>query len=221
MKRQRALCKAALVLVLALGMTFLCACGGGLDPQLLVQGNLDTLYLDSPSQEYLDSISNPEEAEESYEQGLEVEAQYFASYFEIVLDSCPPDTLEQIKDLYREIYSHSKYEVGEATQSGDTYLVSVTIYPIDIMQQVMDNDADAFQADYQAKIDEGYFDDMTDEEFETWWAQAIIDMVSARLDSIGYLEPQTISVQVTQDDDGYYTISENDFQRIDALIIQY
>ena len=221
MKQQRTRRKTALVLVLALCMTLLCACGGGLDPQLLVQGNLDTLYLNQPSQDYLDSISNPEEAETAYEQGLEVEAQYFATYFDIVLDSCPPETLEQIKDLYREIYAHSKYEVGESTKSGDTYLVSVTIYPMDIIQQVMDNDADAFSADYEAKFNEGYFDDMTEEEYETWWAQAIIDMVSARLDSIGYLEPETISVQVTQDDDGYYTISDNDFQRIDALIIQY
>ena len=221
MKRQRALAKIALVPALALVLCLLCACGGGLDPQLLVQGNLDTLYLNNPSQEYLDAISNPEDVSAHYEQGLEVEAQYFASYFDIELDSCAPGTTDQIKDLYRQIYGHSKYEVGESTKSGDTYLVSVTIYPMDIIQQVMDNDADAFSADYEAKFNEGYFDDMTEEEYETWWAQAIIDMVSARLDSIGYLEPETVSVQVTQDDDGYYSISENDLQRMDALILQY
>lgn len=62
---------------------------------------------------------------------------------------------------------------------------------------------------------------MSDEEYEAAWAEGIIEMVRARLDNIDYLEPETISVQITADDEGYYSISDNDFQRIDALMIQY
>ena len=46
-------------------------------------------------------------------------------------------------------------------------------------------------------------------------------MVSARVDSIGYLDPQTISVQVVKGDDGRYSIDESDFSRIEGLIIAY
>ena len=49
----------------------------------------------------------------------------------------------------------------------------------------------------------------------------MIDMVSGHLDTIDYLDAQTISVQVTQDDDGAYSIDSGDFQRIDNLMIAY
>ena len=46
-------------------------------------------------------------------------------------------------------------------------------------------------------------------------------MVSARIDSIGYLDPQTISVQVVKGEDNVYVIDDSDFSRIDSLIIAY
>ena len=41
------------------------------------------------------------------------------------------------------------------------------------------------------------------------------------MDSIGYLDPQTVSVQVTKGDDGRYSIDNNDFSRIDGLMVAY
>ena len=221
MKRNRTPATAALLAALALALCLLGACGGGPDPRLLVQGNLDTLYRNSPSQEYLDAISNPQDAAASYAQRLESEARYFADYFAIDLDRCAGDTLDRIQALYGEIYAHAKYEVGEATRSGDGYLVRVTLYPMDIIQQVLADDFDAFSADCQDKIHAGYFDGMADGEFETWWAQGVIDLVAARTGSIGYLEPETISVQLTRGDDGCSVIADSDLQRMDALILQY
>ena len=84
-----------------------------------------------------------------------------------------------------------------------------------------DDDADNFNTMWQARIDDGDFNDMSDEEYEEAWANAIIDLVKSRISTIGYLDPQTISVQVTKDDDGVYSIDEGDFQRIDMLMIQY
>ena len=46
-------------------------------------------------------------------------------------------------------------------------------------------------------------------------------MVSARIDSIGYLDPQTISVQGVKGEDNVYVIDDSDFNRIDSLIIAY
>ena len=36
-----------------------------------------------------------------------------------------------------------------------------------------------------------------------------------------HLEPVTLAILVTQDEDGLYTISDSDFQRIDAEMIYY
>ena len=62
---------------------------------------------------------------------------------------------------------------------------------------------------------------MSDAEFDEAWIVAILDAIAPRLDNVGYLEPETISVQIAKDSDGYYTITENDFSRVDELMIQY
>lgn len=196
--------------------------GGEAQALALVQGNLDVIYLNQYTQEYLDAVGiTPEQADQEYEQGIGVERDYFAEYYNIVLADCADGIQQQIEDLYRQIYTHSKYEVGGVTWDGSAYCVELTIYPIDIMQKVINEDADAFGADWQARGEAGEFANMSDQEFETAWAQGVIDLVSARLDSIGYLDAQTITIHVEPDSTGTYSINSDDFNTIDTLMIQY
>lgn len=211
----------ALALAAALCLGLLSGCGS-FSASELVKSNLDLIYLDQYSVDYLKKVGlDKEQAEQQYEGGLEMEAEYFADLFSIELDTCGDEVRQQIIDLYRQIYTHSKYEVGTESRSGDTYLVQLTVYPIDIFQKVADEDTDSFWENMQTRADAGEFADMTDEEYEVAWAQAVIDMVAARIDSIDYLDPQTISVQVVKDDDGVYSIDTSDFNRIDSLMIAY
>lgn len=211
----------ALALAAALCLGLLSGCGS-FSASELVKSNLDLIYLDQYSDDYLKKVGlDKEQAEQQYEGGLEMEAEYFADLFSIELDTCGDEVRQQIIDLYRQIYTHSKYEVGTESRSGDTYLVQLTVYPIDIFQKVADEDTDSFWENMQTRADAGEFADMTDEEYEVVWAQAVIDMVAARIDSIDYLDPQTISVQVVKDDDGVYSIDTSDFNRIDSLMIAY
>ena len=48
-----------------------------------------------------------------------------------------------------------------------------------------------------------------------------IQLCRDNLDSIGYLEPQEMVVQVKQDSDGLWTIYDDDFNRIDVAMIYY
>ena len=211
----------AIVLVAVLCMGLLSGCGS-FSATELVKNNLDLIYLNQYTDDYLTRVGlDKEQADQEYESGLEVEAEYFANTFDIDLDICGDEIRQQIIDLYRQIYTHSKYEVGSQSRNGDTYLVQLTVYPIDIFQKVNDEDSEAFLADMQERADAGEFVNMTDDEYEVVWAQAIIDMVSARIDSIGYLDPQTISVQVVKGEDNVYVIDDSDFNRIDSLIIAY
>lgn len=210
----------ALLLSAVLCLGVLSGCGSSFSASELVKGNLDLIYLDQYTDTYLKSVNlTKEEANQQYENGIATEVDYFCNYFSIVLDSCD-DTIEpQITELYHQIYEYTKFEVGGESKNGDTYLVELTIYPIDIMQKVMEEDADAFSTQWQTLTESGEL--TTEEAYETAWAQGIIDMVSARVDSIGYLDPQTISVQVVKGADGRYSIDESDFSRIDGLIIAY
>ena len=188
----------------------------------LVKGNLDLIYLNTYTAEYLESVSlTPEEADAQYEDGIAVEVDYFTTYFEINMEYCSADIEQQIVELYHKIYDCSKYEVGEVSKSGDTFLVQLTVYPIDIMEKVYNEDLEGFLAGWSDAVATGEINPDDDAAFETAWAQGVIDMVSARVDSIGYLDGTTISVQVVKDENGYFTIDSNDFARIDSLIISY
>lgn len=217
MKRANGLLLTALAMVLML----LPGCSS-FSAAELVKNNLDLIYLNQYSDEYLKRVNlDKAQAEQQYQDGLSVEADVFAELFNIDLDSCDDAIKEQILELYRQIYSHSKYEVGTESRNGDVYLVPLTVYPIDIFAKVIEEDVEDFGSTMQSREEAGEFAEMTDEEFETVWAQAVIDMVASHLDSIDYLDGQTISVQVTQDDEGAYSIDSSDFQRIDSLVIAY
>jgi len=214
---KRIICALLCAVMLVCSLT---GCLATFDAKAYVQGNLDVVYLNKVTDEYLKIVSNSkEELNDIYEQGLEVEADYFASYFDFDMDLAPEGTFERIVEVYRQIYAYSKYEVGEPTKSGDDYLVSVTIYPIDIMQQINNEGWAEFEADWMAMSET--LSAMTDEELEAAWTEMILDMVESYIPKIGYLEPETISVQIVKGDDGAYVISDNDFGRIDTLIIQY
>ena len=133
MKRTKPLLALVLAAVMALSLA---GCGTLMTDSVgaLVQGNLDELYLGQYNEDFLQLVDITEaEAEQNYLDGLDVEAQFFAQYF--LIENLTDDIKAEIVDLYKEIYSHSRYEVGEATEvDEDTYGVPVTIYPIDIMQ---------------------------------------------------------------------------------------
>lgn len=214
---KRIICTALCVLLLVCTLT---GCLSNFDAQAYVQGNMDVVYLNKISEEYLETVTNTkEELESIYQQGIEVEAEYFTSYFEIDLENAPEDTMDKIVELYKKIYAHSKYEIGEAEKSGDDYLVNVTVYPMDIMQKIVKEDWEEFEKEFVGQAEQ--LASMTDAEYEALWCDGILGLVEERLGSIGYLTPETISIKITKDSDGVYVISDNDFGRIDALVIQY
>lgn len=211
---------AALAVLLALALS-LAGCGTAMSDAsaLLVQGNLDEIYLGKFDPAFLELVDVTEaEAEENYEQGLGVEADYFMQYFQI---EYPTDELRQeVVELYKDIYSHARYEVGEATKVDDTtYGVPVSVYPMDIMQKVSEQSEAAINELHQT-----YTQDVINADYEAYdhaWAEMIIGLCRDNLDSVGYLDPEDMVVQVTQNDSGVWTIYESDFSRVDAAIIYY
>ena len=197
-------------------------CSTTFDAKAHIQGNLDVIYFGKVTDEYLAiTDATKEELLDVYADGLEIEAKYFAKYFDIDLDLAPEGTLDRIVELYKEIYSYSKYEIGEPVKSGEDYLVSVTIHPIDIMMQVNENWEAVFEANWMAFAATEEYMDLTEEEIEALWADETIKFVESYIPNIGYMEPEIISIEVNKGEDDVYAISDNDFGRIDTLIIQY
>lgn len=210
------------VLSFCLLMVLLSACGSAYTAADLVKDTLDHYYLDSAAETYLKQTDmTAEEAHEEYERWLGLEIPFFCQEFEIELDSCEPQIQTQIQDLYRQIYTHSRYEVKGMDKKDDVYQIEVTVYPIDILQKVYTDHMDAFSEEISQRIASGALDGITDEEFETLWAQGVIDLVAGHLEELDYLEPETITIRVEKDEDGLYGINLDDFQKADELILAY
>ncbi|MGN8897867.1 hypothetical protein [Flavonifractor sp. HCP28S3_F3] len=218
----------ALVLALSLALLLpLSACGGGLsadDAQLYVQGVLDENYLGKADPDFLKLIdSTEEETEEVYAGSMETEAQFFLdSFVESELSQEEQDRLlEELSAMYRQIYAHSKYTVESASEVDDTtFGVKVTVEPIDIFHQV----ADELNNGAADELNSRYPDQMTDEEYmayEVEWVELFMDLTYEKLPQLDYLEPQTLLVQVALGDDDYWTIPDEDFWAVDALVIDY
>lgn len=228
-----------LVVVALTLCTMLClvACGGSEeeDASALVLGNIDVIYQGKYDEEYLESVnSTKEEAEQDYLDGLELEAEFFANYWGIVdadygefYDDLDESLKTEIVDLYKEIYSHSKYEVLDAVKHDDgSYSVKVLVEPIDIMEQaynLYENDEYAPLNDFWAKYEDTDFSAMTDEEYVAFsheYGQLIVQLVKDQIPNLGYKEQQSLSIQV-ENDNGVQSINDDDWANFDSYVIYY
>ena len=93
--------------------------------------------------------------------------------------------------------------------------------PIDIFHQLMDEISGGaafteFNAQYPDTMDDAQY-----YEYEIAWFQLVLDTLRELIPSLGYLEEQSLVVQVTLGDDNYWSLNEDDFNNLDWLIIDY
>lgn len=184
-----------------------------------VRGTLDSVYLNENSDEYLELVGGTaEECETQYQQYIRDEVEYFKMCMDI--DAVSDANYQRMVKIFETLYAHCKYKVGEVTRSSDRFLVSVTVYPIDVISKAEENGIDDFEKSYGERARKEEFDKLSDSEREELWADGIITEVEKNLDNIGYLDPVTISLQVIIEDDGY-SIVDDDLVRMDELVISY
>ena len=192
---------AVVAMVTALALT---ACAGGFDASKYVNGVLNNIYL-GDSTGYMELVEiTAEEAKEEYEQGISVEADFFLQYYG--LDSVSDDVYQQIVDMYKQIYSKSKFEVKEAVKNGDDYNVEVVVSPIDVIvnsEEAISTAVDDFVANANP-------DDYTDEQvLNDDLAKLVIKVINDNMANLGYQAEKSIIVKVEKDAQGYYGISDD------------
>lgn len=193
------------------------------DVTLMVQGNLDAIYLGTASDEYKKLLSETDEGiKQTYEDGLEIETDVFFEYFQI--EDKTEERREQVKELYRNIYAKSTYTVGEAEKKNDgSYVVPVEISPLDIFERVNQDGVDgAIAAVYETMTTEELAA-LSDEEFEVIWADVIIAQCEAHLEDMETKDPVHVDVKVEKNSDNKdaYMITEDSLAEVDLHIISY
>ncbi len=208
----------------------LAGCGGMSEEQRLstyVQGYLDLTYKDQINDDFLEIAGiSEEEAEQQYQDGLDVEVQFFIDGIATI--EYPTEEIETaIRDMYEEIYSHSSYTVGAASElDSGNYAVEVKVQPIDIMTNFTPED---FQNVFtQVLAERGVTDNfalysMSEEEYasaDQEYANRLVAMIEEKIPSIGYTEEKSLAVQIMDGGD-MWEPNQDDFSQLDTWMIDY
>ena len=137
------------------------------------------------------------------------------------------ETETAIRDMYEEIYSHSSYTVGAASElDSGNYAVEVKVQPIDIMTNFTPED---FQNVFtQVLAERGVTDNfalysMSEEEYasaDQEYANRLVAMIEEKIPSIGYTEEKSLAVQIMDGGD-MWEPNQDDFSQLDTWMIDY
>lgn len=217
---------AALALALGLTLTLGACKKSGLstfDAKAYVEGLLKETYLGEFDEGYMTLVGiTEEEAQATYENSLDVESNNFYYFYDIEYPA--EEFHEKMMDLYKRIYAHAKFEVvSAAAQDDGSFSVKLSIEPINIVQlaearfeDTMQPFYDKYPADVQQAMSDAEYEAMDQE-----YAQMILDLYESVMPEIGNEEAQSLVVQIEMDAEGYYSLNDPDFGRIDELIINY
>ena len=159
--------------------------------------------------------STAEDAQAEYDEVLES----FLAEFESL--SISDELLADYKQLFIDLLAKTKYTVGEAEKDGKDFLVPLTIEPLIIYEGFnaeVEEATTAFQEEVMAEYNESG-EMPSDEEIYERSFQIVYDIMSARLASATYGEPQTITVTVSQNADGLWGISDSDYENMVSLLV--
>ena len=218
--------------------------GSGLntkDAQECVQVEMDTTYKGDFAGfvKFYSNVSTSD-AKEQYDYNIEGETNFLLyslgpTSLEDSSTSMDPSAMQlhRAKELYKSIYAKSDYSIVSSSKQDDgTFAVKVTVRPIDLLTALYDNWAEYFDPFWE-KFDSDqmneYLDGLTDEEFYDWYAtvyapeyyDTLLDLLEATIPNLGYKGEKSIVVQVQQSEDGSLYISNEDWQNLDDLIIDY
>lgn len=223
----------ALLLALLMSLSMLAGCSK-LESKLwetaaplLVQGNMELLYLGTCSDEYLSLVkSTKEDAQPYYTENMEMQAGALMYVFEVYDDGQQTD---RFVEILKQVCAQVRFTVGQATQVDDThFLVDVTVEPLDFIQQVYEN-LDIGLADFYQSyggLTEEDFNAMSDSEYlayEAAWADGIYECCLLALEELRYLAPTSIQMAVSKTDteEGRWAIDDNSIMEFDTAVLYY
>ncbi len=219
-----------LVLVTLLVSTMLSGCtiisgllgGDGLDPELIVLEELNSSYLNQHSQNYMDSFIEPmteEELEEFYMSNVESEAAWLASYFGVDYTYLDEDTASRLIAATEALYQKIKFEVISSEKTGDDYIVTVAVEPIDIITKTFTEEM--FNEYAAAALNDAEMLAMDDTAFSSRVVNDMLDVLDAAMPELGYVEAIEVEIGIDVSDEGYEVSFDDIEDGFHQYIIEY
>ncbi len=201
-----ALCSAVIVLLAFAG------CGGytAEDAKGLVEGSLQVDFYGEITDEFVASVENEkEELEADYEANIDY---YAESFLEICGITDPTDNeFEEFRTLSKDLLAKAKWEIGEVEETDRGYMVPVTMYPLDVVDQINNN----LQTELIARSTEIDASNMTEDEITAAVTDIAVELIKGYIENADYLDAIEVEVEVyTQEDENgetYFMMDSDDY----------
>ena len=158
------------------------------------------------------------DAEAVYVANMDYQAHNLMNYYG-VKEVDDGTILSEFYYLAQSIFSNAKYEVTDVIEDKETgsYTLELTVYPLDTLEATYDDVVEYIEG-FNARVDEGDYNDMTEEEYETEYAEGIMKILKSTVENPGYMDPVVLEIPIQPSND-YYYITDEDFLKIDKNIL--
>lgn len=158
------------------------------------------------------------DAEAVYVANMDYQAHNLMSYYG-VKEVDDGTILSEFYYLAQSIFADAKYEVTDIKhdKGSDSYTLEITIYPLNTLETTYD-DVVAYIENFNARVDDGDYNNTSEVDYETEFAQGIINILKGTVDTPGYMDPVVLNIPI-QPSDEYYYISDEDFLKIDNAML--
>ena len=212
----------------------LVSCGGAtmtaFDATAYVSGVLDETYKGSWNHAFLDLVDLTDgEAKDAYASALEQEYQRFTYQFDLEDTALTDETRAEVMALLTDVCAKAQYSVQPAVPLDESrYAVEVSVRPMDLFLQVGEDTLAGYQSAFAEEYADVDLERLSNEaraaleqQRENDWALGIVQLCRDRLALVNYLDVVPLLVLVAPDGEGLYTMGDNDFSNLSALIVPY
>ncbi|MCI8508754.1 MAG: hypothetical protein HFJ06_09365 [Lachnospiraceae bacterium] len=158
------------------------------------------------------------DAEAVYVANMDYQAHNLMNYYG-VKEVDDGTILSEFYYLAQSIFSNAKYEITNVKKDDDSesYTLELTVYPLDTLETTYDQVVKYIE-NFNSRVDEGDYNNTTEVDYETEFAEGIIDILKSTTDKAGYMDPVVLEIPIQPSDD-YYYIADEDFLKIDQNIL--
>lgn len=163
------------------------------------------------------TVQNKEEAQQLYNQAMENRKNTLKQYFGITqLSEEGEEVLEEFaENLYKNYIS---YEIDSCKEKDEDYIITLEVRPVAFYELI---DKEKFMENFRLKTEDGEYDLLMPEEYETVYLKALIGEYQKALEKkTGYLKKREIQLTLQQSGD-IYLPSQEDFQKVEKALIAF
>ncbi len=196
-------------MVVVMALTMLAGCGMKPDDaKAYVQATLDAGYKADFDEYAKITDSTKEDAQKLFDNNIDT----VTNSLGFGALGATEETTEKYRELLKEIFAKAKYTVGDVKEKDGGFEVVVNAEPMQIFSGVQDE----LVTKLQEKVAKS--GQPKEEEINQLAIDMLYDLLTEKLASVTYGEPQSVTVHVTKDSNNVWNITESDLQAVDAAL---